>query len=312
MTNSIRQAFGETIYNLAKTNKNIYVVDADLKSSLSLNKFAQKYPDRFVECGVAENNAAAIAAGLAKTGKTVFVTSFACFSPSINWNTIKQSIAYNHSNVKIIGSHAGLLSTDLGATHQMLEDIAIMSTIPNMEVFSPIDSIETEKIITTISRSLTPAYIRLVRASTPQIFDSKLGFTIGKSHLLKTGKDITVIGHGPILNQAFEAQAKLILELGKKAPSLEIINCSSIKPLDINTIIKSIKKTKHLICIEDHQKIGGLGQIAASALLEKGFAPKFIHLAVDNHFGQSGHDYQKLYDYYKIGINNLITAIKKI
>jgi transketolase len=302
MTTSIRQAFGETLYKLAKINKNIYVVSADLKSSLFLNKFAKRYPSRFIECGVAENNAAGIAAGLAKTGKTVFLVSFACFSPSINWNTIKQSISYNKNNVKIVGSHAGLLSTDLGATHQMLEDIAIMSPMPNMDVFSPLDSVETEKIITTLSHSPTPAYIRLVRASTPQVYNPKLGFTIGKSHILKTGKDVTIIGHGPILLQALDI----------KDYSLEVINCSSIKPLDIETIIKSVKKTKKLICIEDHQKIGGLGQIVASALLERGINPKFIHIAVDNKFGQSGHDYQKLYDYYGIGINDLLAAIKKI
>ncbi|MEI8067556.1 MAG: transketolase C-terminal domain-containing protein [Candidatus Shapirobacteria bacterium] len=305
MTISIRQAFGETLYNLAKTNRNIYVVDMDLKSSLCLNKFAQKYPRRFIECGVAENNAAAIAAGLAKTGKTVFLTSFACFSPAINWNTIKQSIAYNQANVKIIGSHAGLLSTDLGATHQMLEDVALMSAMPNMEVFSPIDSIETEKLITTISHSKTPAYVRLVRATTPQVFDKKLTFTIGKSHILKKGEDITIVGHGPILNQAFDSS------LPKKV-SLEIINCSSIKPLDVATIVKSVKKTKHLICLEDHQKNGGLGQMIASILLEKNIHPKFVHLAVDNRFGQSGRDSKKLYDYYKIGVNNLIDAINKI
>ena len=312
MTISIRQAFGETIYNLAKFNKDLFVVDVDLKSSLFLNQFAEKYPRRFIECGVAENNAAAVAASLAKTGKTVFLTSFACFSPAINWNTIKQSIAYNHQNVKIIGSHAGLLSTDLGATHQMLEDVALMSAMPNMNVFSPLDALETEKMITTISHSPTPAYVRLVRATTPQIFDPKLGFTIGKSHILKEGKDITIIGHGPILNQAFEAQAKLILELEKKAPSLEIINCSSIKPLDLDTLTKSVRKTNRLICLEDHQKHGGLGQIVASALLETGLHPQFIHIGIDDKFGQSGQDSQKLYDYYGIGINNLITAIKKI
>lgn len=311
-TNSIRQSFGETLTKLAKNNKNIYVVSTDLKSPLSLNEFAKKFPRRFIECGVAETNAAGIAAGLAKTGKTVFMTSFACFSPAINWNTIKQSICYNKTNVKIIGSHAGLLSTNLGATHQMLEDISLMRTLPNMEVFSPLDAIETEKIVKAITFSKKPAYLRLVRAATPNLFDPKLDFTIGKSHVLKKGKDITILSHGPILEEAFQVQAKLNLNEKYKNVSLEIINCSSIKPLDTATILKSVKKTGRLICLEDHQKNGGLGEAVASLVLSKNLPCKFIHLAVDNSFGRSAKTGQELYDYYGIGVNNLIDAIKKI
>ncbi len=302
ITNSIRQSFGKTLTKLAKTNKNIYVVNADLKSSLFLNDFAKKYPKRFIECGVAEANAAGIAAGLAKTGKTVFLTSFACFSPAINWNTIKQSICYNNSNVKIIGSHAGLLSTDLGATHQMLEDISLMRSLPNMEVFSPLDALETEKIIKALTFSKKPAYIRLVRPETPVVFGKKLSFTIGKSHILQKGKDITIIGYGPILLQALEI----------KNYSLEIINCSSIKPLDTSTILKSVKKTGRLICLEDHQKNGGLGEAIASLILSNNLSSRFVHLAVDNSFGRSAKTYKELYDYYGIGTNNLIDAVKKI
>jgi len=306
MTNSIRQAFGETLTKLAKNNKNIFVVSMDLKSSLFLNDFAKKYPRRFIECGVAENNAAGVAAGLAKTGKTVFLTSFSCFSPAINWATIKQSICYNNANVKIIGSHAGLLSGDLGATHQMLEDISLMRSLPNMEVFSPIDAIETEKIIKTVAFSKHPAYIRLVRPSTPNLFPPHFDFTIGKSHILRHGKDITIIGHGPILEQALKVR-KLF-----KKKSIEVINCSSIKPLDSKTILRSVKKTKRVICLEDHQKNGGLGEAVASLILTNNLHPKFIHLAVDNSFGQSGKNNQELYNYYGIGFENLLAAIQKL
>jgi len=308
--NSIRAAFGKTLIKLAETNKDIYVIDADLKSALELNEFASKFPKRFIECGVAESNAAGIAAGLAKTGKTVFLTSFSCFSPAINWNVIKQSICYNLANVKIIGSHSGLMSTTLGATHQMLEDISLMRCLPEMEVFSPIDSIETEKIVKVLCRSRRPAYLRLVRSSTPDIFDPKLAFTIGKSHILKKGKDITVVGHGPILYQAFQSQAKLNLD--KPYISLEIINCSSIKPLDTGTILKSVKKTGRLICLEDHQQNGGLGEMVASLILSNNIKCKFIHLAVKDSFGRSAKTYEKLYDYYGIGVNDLILAAKKI
>ena len=240
---SIRDAFGKTLLFLAKTNKKIYVVDADLKSSMRLSKFASWYRHQFIECGVAEANAAAVAAGLAKTGKVVFLTSFSCFSPAINWAVIKQSICYNQANVKVIGSHSGLMSANLGATHQMLEDIALTRVLPYMEVFAPIDATETKKMITTLVRSPQPAYIRLVRPTTPQVFPQKFDFTIGKSHLLQTGQHITVAGFGPILIQAIEAQQKLNQKHGSSAPQLEIINCSSVKPLDASTIKKSVKKT---------------------------------------------------------------------
>ena len=317
MINSIRQAFGATLTRLAKTNKNIYVVDVDLKSALFLTEFAQKYPDRFIECGVSETNAAGVAAGLSKTGKTVFLTSFACFSPSINWNTIKQSICYNHANVKIIGSHAGLMSADLGATHQMLEDIALTKVLPNLDVLAPVDALETEKIVECLVNSPKSAYLRLVRPTTPNIFNSKTSFTIGKSQLLKTGKDITIVGYGPILETALKAQAQLNVGAYCNTPlqkniSLEIINCSSIKPLDTQTILKSVKKTGHLICIEDHQKNGGLGEAVAALVLENNISCKFIHLAVNNSFGRSAKNYQELYDYYGIGVNDLLSAVKKI
>lgn len=306
---SIRESFGKTIYELAKTKKNLYVVNADLKSSLYLDDFASKFPNRFIECGVAEQNAAGIAAGLAKTGKIVFLTSFSCFSPAINWATIKQSICYNHANVKIVGSHAGLMSTDLGATHQMLEDLALMRSLPNMEVFSPIDSIETEKMIKTLIYSPHPSYLRLVRANTPSVFNKKLDFVIGQSHVLQKGEDLTIIGHGPILINALNLNIPMI-QSGHL--SIELINCSSIKPLDFDTILKSLKKTKHCIVLEDHQKNGGLGEAIASLILSSGIHCKFTHLAVNNSFGQSAKNYQELYNYYGIGVNDLISAIKKI
>lgn len=309
---SMRDIFGQTLLSLAKTNKKIYVVNADLKSSLRLGKFASWYRHRFIECGVAEANAAAVAAGLAKTGKVVFLTSFSCFSPAINWAVIKQSICYNQSNVKIIGSHSGLMSANLGATHQMLEDIALTRVLPNMEVFAPIDAIETKKIITTLVHSSQPAYIRLVRPATPQIFPQKFDFTIGKSHLLQTGQHITIVGYGPILIQAIKAQQKLSQKHGVSAPQLEIINCSSIKPLDTSTIKKSVKKTGRLIVIEDHQKVGGLGEAVAALLLTSNLHPRCIHLAVNNQFGQSAKDHKKLYTHYGISLNHLLRAIQKL
>ncbi len=300
---SIRAAFGQTIYKLAKTNKNLYVVSMDLKSSLHLDPFAKTFKSRFIECGVAENNAAAVAAGLAKSGKTVFLTSFSCFSPAINWAVIKQSICYNHANVKIVGSHSGLLSAELGATHQMLEDIALMRSLPNMEVFAPLDALETEKIIKAATYSKKPCYIRLVRPDTPPISSPKTSFVIGKSSILKRGNDVTILGYGPILSQAINLQTNA---------SLEIINCSSIKPLDVGLIKKSIRKTGRLIVLEDHQKHGGLGEAVAALLLASNLHPSFIHLAVDNQFGQSSRDFTTLYNYYGLGSVDLEKSIKKL
>lgn len=299
---SIRQACADTLVKLATANPNLYVVSADLKSSLLLDKFAAKFRTRFIECGVAENNAAGVAAGLAKSGKTVFLASYACFSPGLNWNVIKQSICYNHLNVNIIGSHGGLMTMDLGATHQMLEDVSLMRALPAMEVFAPLDAAETAKIISAVAFSRSPSYIRLVRPSTPLFFTHDCKFTIGKSQVIKTGKDITVLGYGPILLEA----------LGLKHPSVEVINCSSIKPLDTKTILASVKKTRRLIVLEDHQKNGGLGEAVASLVLSSGLKCQFIHLAVDNQFGRSGKDYNELYDYYGLGPKDLISAIKKI
>lgn len=300
--NSIREAFGQTIFELASANPNLYVVSVDLKSSIFLDKFANKFRSRFIECGVAESNAAGVAAGLAKAGKTVFLTSFACFSPALNWAVIKQSICYNNLPVCIVGSHSGLMSTDLGATHQMLEDVALMRTLPNMEVFAPLDATETVKITKVLSHNTHPSYLRLVRPQTPDNISSSRSFTIGKSHILKTGVDVTVLGYGPVLNQAFSITK----------PSLEIINLSSIKPLDDSTIIKSIKKTGRCLVIEDHQKFGGIGEAISSLIITKGIKCKFVHLGIDNQFGQSSKDYQTLYDYYGIGSKAITDSLKKL
>ena len=301
---SIRLAFADTLFDLAVRNPNIYVVDIGLRPSLYLDKFAARFKSRFIECGIAESNAAAVAAGLAASGKIVFLTSFACFSPSLNWAVIKQSICYNNQNVKIIGSHAGLMSGDLGASHQMLEDIALMRSMPNMEVFTPLDAAEMIKMLPAITHSSSPAYLRLPRPSTPLVFPHKLSFTIGKSQLLSVGKDITILGYGPILTQLFADDFKKY--------SLDIINCSSLKPLDSDTILKSIKKTHRCLVIEDHQKNGGLGEAVSSLILSSGLKCKFKHMAVDDSFGQSAKNYFDLYHYYGLSPLAIIGAIKSL
>jgi len=282
---SIREAFGEALLKIARNNPDVYVVSMDLASPLCITNFALEFPDRFIECGVAESNAACVAAGLSKTGKIVFLCSFACFSPAINWAQIRQSICENNCPVKIVGSHAGLLTGSLGVSHQMLEDITLMRALPNMEVFAPLDAHEIESMLPVIALSATPSYIRLVRPSTPSL--APQAFTIGKANILQSGSTVTVVGYGPVLFEAFNIK------------DAEIINCSSIKPFDKDTILKSVKKTKNLIVIEDHQKNGGLGEAIASFILTKGIKCKFKHVAVDNQFGQSGNP-SELYSFYKL------------
>lgn len=299
---SIRAAFSETLVELASDTSNLYVVSMDLKSSVMLDKFANKFRSRFIECGVAEANGAGVAAGLAKSGKLVFLVTYSCFSPAINWAVIKQSICYNRQNVKIVGSHAGLLTGELGATHQMLEDIALMRSLPGMEVFAPLDAVETKKITSTIAHSFNPSYLRLVRPSTSVAYPEKLGFTIGRSHILQSGTEITVLGYGPVLTQVFTV----------KHPSLEIINLSSIKPLDSDTILKSVKKTGRCLVIEDHQRLGGVGETVASLILSAGIKCQFTNLAVDNQFGQSAKDYNQLYDHYGLGIKSINSAVTNL
>jgi transketolase len=184
----------------------------------------------------------------------------------------------------------------------MLEDVALMRSLPNMDVFAPLDATETEKIVTTLAISPSPTYLRLVRPPTPQLFNPHLNFTIGKSHVLQKGDDITVLGYGPILSSLFS-----ITNL-----SLEIINCSSLKPIDDKTILTSVKKTSRCLVIEDHQQNGGLGEAVATLILSAGIKTKFIHLAVNNNFGQSAKDPQSLYDYYNLGSKNIIDALKKL
>jgi transketolase len=301
---SIRQAFANSLFDLAVKNPNLYVVNMGMRPSLFLDKFALRFKSRFIECGVAESNATAVAAGLSASGKTVFLTTFACFSPAINWAVIKQSICYNRQNVKIVGFHAGLMTAGLGATHQMLEDVALMRTMPQMEVFAPLDAIEMKKMLPVLASSPRPAYLRLVRPSTMEVYPPKLSFTIGKSQIIKSGTKVTVLGYGPILTQLFADDFKKF--------SLEVINCSSIKPLDSETILKSIKKTGRCLVIEDHQKNGGLGDTVSNLILISGIKCKFIHLAVDDSFGQSAKSYFDLYHHYGLSPLAIIESLKKL
>jgi transketolase len=307
---SIRQTFADTLLELASKNPNLFVVDADLHPSLKLERFAQKFPRRFIQAGVAEANATGVAAGLSKAGKNVFLISYACFSPAINWAVIRQSVCYNQANIKIIGSHAGLLSGDLGASHQMLEDIALTRSLPGLEVFAPADAWETEKIVAALAFSPKPAYLRLVRPDTPIFTSLTTPFTIGKSTVIKKGRDLTIVGYGPILSLALQAQARLMLL--NQPVSLEVINTASLKPFDFATIKRSLIKTRRLLVLEDHQSQGGLGELLAYYLQLSQLQVKFSHLAVKDRFGQSDPNPWHLYDHYGLGLDSILKTIRQL
>lgn len=282
---STREGYGDALLELGQKDPNVVVVCADLTASTWSHEFAQKFPQRFVQVGVAEQNMAGISAGLALSGKTVFMASYACFSPGRNYDFIRTQICYSNANVKIIGSHAGLSAGPDGATHQMLEDVAIMRTLPNTMVISPCDYWETKKAIVESTKIKGPVYIRLHRESTPILTNKDDRFELGKWTVLKDGVDVCLLGQGPILDQVLQAREKL-LEYGINA---QVINASSIKPLDTDMLKNLAKNYQELFIVEEHQKAGGLGGAVCQFLSQQEAPrPKITVLGVDNAFGESG------------------------
>ena len=305
---STRDGFGEAMLELGKKNKEVVVVSADLAESTRVHHFAKKYPERFIEVGVAEQNMLGVATGLALEGKIPFATSFGVFSPGRNWDQLRVSICYSRANVKIIASHTGLSVGADGASHQALEDIAITRCLPNLVVLAPADFNETKLATLAAAKHQGPVYIRFARQDSP-IFTKDKTFTIGQAKILLLGKDITIIGIGPLLYEAILAAR----ELAKKGIRAEIINSSSIKPLDAKTILASVKKTGRVITIEDHQMIGGLGSAVAELLSQNLPRPLKI-MGVSDQFGQSGQS-EKLWEKYQLThpyiIQNVLKLLKK-
>lgn len=278
-----RSGFGKGLLEAGKRNANIVALCADLTESTKMNLFADAFPERFFEVGVAEQNLVTVAAGLAAMGKIPFASSYAAFSPGRNWEQIRTTICLNESNVKIAGSHAGISVGPDGATHQMLEDIALMRVLPNMTVVVPCDEIEAKKATLEIARQKGPAYIRLARADSQTITTDQTPFSLGKSWVLRSGEDVSIIACGTLVYQALIA-AEL---LRKKGVSAEVVNCSVIKPLDTVGILASVRKTKNVITVEEHQVSGGLGGVIAELLAENLPLP-LRRLGMLDHFGESG------------------------
>lgn len=278
-----RQSYGEILKELGEQNENIVVLDADLSTATKTEIFAKEFPNRFFDMGIAEQDMIGTAAGFATCGKIPFASTFAVFAAGRAYDQIRNSVCYPNLNVKICATHAGVTVGEDGATHQMLEDISMMRTIPNLKVFSPCDDIETRFIIKEISKIKDPCYVRLSRLATPIIYDENEKFVLGKAKQIGTGNDATIFVTGVCVPEAIKA--KEILE--KKEIFVRVVDIHTIKPIDKQTIIKCAKETNRIITVEDHSIIGGLGSSICEVLSEE-YPCKVTRLGVKDCFGKSG------------------------
>ncbi|MBM3248656.1 MAG: transketolase family protein [Candidatus Omnitrophica bacterium] len=300
-----RDIYGQTLIELGKEDPGVVVLDADLSGSTRTKLFAKEFPDRFFNFGVAEQNMMATAAGLASCGKTVFVSTFAMFATGRAWDQIRNTVCYNNFNIKIVATHAGITVGEDGASHQAVEDIAIMRAIPNIKIVVPCDGPETKDAIIAAAKTPGPFYIRLGRSKVPTI-ENKGQFKIGKGYVLKDGKDVSIIACGMMVKFAQEA-ADL---LAKDGISARVINMHTIKPLDTEIIIKAAKETKGIVICEEHAVVGGLASAADDIVLEQ-YPTKILRVGVKNRFGQSGHT-EDLLKEYKLTTEDIANTVKQV
>ncbi len=306
---STRLGYGEGLLKAAIENKKIVGLSADLTDSTNMNIFTDKFPERFIQVGVAEQNMASVASGMAAMGKIPFISSFSIFSPGRNWEQIRTTISYNNQPVKIASTHAGLTVGADGGSHQALEDIAIMRVISNMVVVSPCDAIEAGKATIAISKTKEPTYLRLERVNTPVITTNDTPFEIGKAQIIFEPEiglaKVGIIASGPIVYNALMA-AKILEREGIK---IKVMNLSTIKPLDTDAIVLLAKETKNIITIEEHQITGGMGSAVAETLATN-YPTKIKFLGVANSFGQSGTP-EELYKEYGLDIEHIVETIRE-
>jgi len=279
----IRKGFGRGLLAAGKLDVNVVAACADLTDSTQMSLFKAEFPDRFVEIGVAEQNLVTVGAGLAAMGKIPFVSSYAAFNPGRNWEQIRTTICLNERPVKVVGSHAGISVGPDGATHQMLEDIALMRVLPKMVVIVPGDSLEAERATMAMAKDPRPNYLRLAREATPIITTTDTPFEIGKAYVYEKGNDVTIIATGTMTYQALIAAEKLF----KDGIDAEVIHVPTIKPLDSETILKSARKTGAVVTVEEAQIAGGLGGAIAELLGEE-FPVPIKRIGMQDHFGESG------------------------
>jgi transketolase len=301
-----RSGFGDAMTELGESHPNVVALCADLVGSLKIAPFIKNHPERFIQTGIAEANMIGIAAGLTIGGKIPYATTFANFGSGRVYDQIRQSVAYSDKNVKIAVSHAGLTLGEDGATHQILEDIAMMRAMPNMTVINPCDYNQTKAATKAVADFEGPVYLRFGRPVVPVFTPADQKFEIGKSWMVNEGKDVTIIATGHLVWEAIKA-GEILAEQGIDA---EIINIHTIKPLDTAAILKSVKKTKCVVTCEEHQANGGLGDAVAQTLAKEFLAPQ-EYIAVDNSFGESGTPEQLMVKY-GLDSKNIIEAVKKV
>ncbi|KLU67030.1 1-deoxy-D-xylulose-5-phosphate synthase [Desulfosporosinus acididurans] len=300
-----RDAYGKALLILGKENPNVVVLDADLSKSTKTAEFGKNYPERFFNMGIAEGNLLGTAAGLAAAGKIPFASSFAIFATGRAFEQIRNSIAYPKLNVKIAATHAGISVGEDGGSHQAIEDVAIMRALPNMVVLVPADGEETRQMVLAAAEHQGPVYIRMGRLEVPVLFDEDYHFEIGKAKVLKEGTDVAIMANGLMVAVALEA-AEL---LAGEGISVSVVNVSSVKPLDEETILRVAKETRAVVTAEEHNIIGGLGSAIAEVLGEKLPTP-MVRVGLKDTFGESGRPYELL-EKFGLGKEDLVKAVRE-
>lgn len=305
-----RQSYGEALAKLGEENENVVVLDADLSSATKTSIFAKKFPDRFFDIGIAEQDMMGTAAGLSTFGKIPYASTFAVFASGRSYDQVRNTIAHTNANIKICATHAGITVGEDGATHQMLEDIGMMRMLPNMRVISPSDDVQTKWVIKEVSKIQGPFYLRLCRLATPIIYDEEfvkennIKFEIGKGIQIGNGTDASIIATGVTVQEALKAKENL----EKEGINIRVIDMHTIKPIDKELIIKCAKETKKIITIEDHSIYGGLGSSVCEVLSEN-YPAKVIRMGIKDTFGESGKA-EELMRHFKIDCNSIVEVVK--
>ena len=307
---NIRKGFGEGLVSAGEIDKNVVALCADLTESTQMIFFKEKFPERFVEIGVAEQNLATVASGMAAMGKIPFISSYAMFSPGRNWEQIRTTIAYNDRSVKIVGSHGGISVGVDGGTHQALEDISIMRVMPNMDIVSPCDAIEARKATIALAKTKKPAYIRLLREKTPIITTEETPFAIGKAEIYWLPEvglaQVGIIATGGLIYRAL----LVAKELESEGIKTKVMNLSTIKPIDEDALIALAKETKAIVTVEEHQIAGGMGSAVAEGLAQN-FPVPIEFIGVQDKFGQSGSP-AELLAHYHMDVIDIKNAVRKV
>ena len=301
-----RNGYGEALVELGAKDPNVVVLTGDLSDSTRVAEFQKKYPERFFEVGVAEQNMMGIAAGLGLAGKVAFVSSYATFSPGRSWDQLRVSVAYSQSNVKVAGAHTGVSVGPDGATHQALEDIAITRVLPGLTVVVPCDYVQTRQTTLAAAEMPIPFYFRFTREKSPVMTLPETQFQIGKAQLFRDGTDVAIIGCGPVIYNALLA-ARTLAEEGI---NVLVLNNHTIKPMDERAVVAAAQKCGAVVTLEEHQVMGGMGS-AVAEVLAKNFPVPMEMLGMQDSFGQSGEP-NELIDYYGMGASSVIDAVKKV